>query len=270
MAEFRISIDLDVVLDAATAAVDETVLPLLAQAVRAVAQQTQVRWAEAVYRAKLWDGEKTAYMDSIQMKMTGPFSALVWSDYEHAEEIETGRPARDMKRMLDTSMKVRVSKNGKRYLVIPFRHNAPGGSAHAPEMPAFVYAMAKQLTPSRVVGQGTRVSGTGAFDVKTKKHFLVTRNLYKWGESLSFGPDANPRGMAGWGRDKRYQGMYRFLTTTPGGGRSSSYLTFRTMMEGSPGWIIPAQPGLHLAENVSREMQPLAEQAFTEAVRRMR
>ena len=39
-------------------------------------------------------------------------------------------------------------------------------------------------------------------------------------------------------------------------------------MEGSSGWIVPAQPGLHLAQQVAEEMQPLADAAFSEAIKR--
>ena len=264
MAEFKISVDLSPLLDAAHSAVNERVLPLLNQAVRAVAQQAQTRWMEAVYRAKLWDGEKTAYMDSIQMQMTGPFSALVWSDYKYASEIESGRAPRDLKRMLNTSLKVRVSKNGSRYLYIPFRHSTPGNTAHGPDMPQHVYDLARNLTPSRVTGQTTRLSGTGAYDIKTRKRLTVPQSTYSWGGRLpagSMGPNQK-------GKTDRFANMYKFDTTTPGGSKSSAYMTFRTMSEKSSGWIAPAQPGLHLAQTVASELQPLAEHAFTEAVKR--
>lgn len=282
MAEFRISIDLDVMLDATTAVVNEQVFPLLNQAVRAVAQQAQVRWMEAVYRAKLWDGEKTAYMESIQVQMTGPFSALVWSDYKHAEEIEAGRPARDLKSMLNTSTKVRTTKDGRRFLVIPFRHGTPGNEAHGPAMPSAIYQAAKQLSASRVVGQSTRPSGEATAlhpkfgmrpmknqpqflsNPKTRGAYLVPKHHYSWGDRL-------PAGMLGpnpQGKTDRYAGMVRFDSRTPGGKRYSTYLTFRILMEGSSGWIVPAKPGLHIAERVAEEMKPLAEQAFREAVKR--
>lgn len=257
MAEFRIRVDMSG-LAQARGVIDAVVLPRLNQAVRAVAQQTQSNWMEAVQRTKLWSGEKDAYAGSIQWKMTGDFEALVWTDYRLAEEIETGRPAKDLKRMLDTSLKVRLSKKGKRYLVIPFRHNTPGNSAHAPAMPKAVYQAARELAPSSITGQGTRVSGTGAFDLKTRQPATVAQRRYSWGDKL-----------VGDTIGKRHQGMYRFETTTPGGKRSSAYLTMRTMVEGSPGWIIKARPGLNIAKKVTQDMQPLAEAAFAEATKRI-
>lgn len=264
MNQFPISVDLRVMLSHTQQLIDETVLPLLNQAVRAVAQQTQINWMEAVQRAKLWHGERDAYMQSIDMRMTGPFSAEVWSSYRYAAEIETGRPARDLKRMLDTSLKVRAAKDGRRYLIIPFRHSTPGNEAHGPSMPEHVYAQARELAPSKVIGQTRRVSGTGAMSVKTRTHLTVPQSIYSWGGRLpagSMGPNQK-------GKTDRFAGMYRFDAKTPGGGRYSTYLTFRTMIEGSTGWIVPAKPGLHIAQKVSADMQPLAEQAFQEAIKR--
>lgn len=265
MTEFSISVDLSGVIAAHQQVINREVLPLLNQAVRAVAEQTRANWIEAVQRAKLWSGEKDAYTQTIRYQMTGDFSAVVWSDYRHAEAIETGRPARDLKKMLDTSMKVRATKDGKRYLIIPFRHNTPGNEVHARAMPPDVHAQAKDLAPSRVVGQTRRESGTGAYDVKTRKRLTVNQNVYSWGDRL-------PEGMAPKLHQRHktapYAGMYRFDARTPGGNRYSTYMTFRTMMEGSSGWIVPAQPGLYLAKQVADEMRPLAERAFQEAVKR--
>lgn len=282
MAQYRISVDLAGISAAARSAITAEVFPLLNQAVRAVAQQTQINWMEAVHRAKLWSGEKDLYAGSIQMQMTGPFSAVVWTDYKHATEIETGRPARDLKKYLDTSAKVRRTKDGRRFLVIPFRHNTPGNAAHARPMPKSVHKLAEQMTSSRTVGQGQRPSGEMvslhpkwgmrtlkkqqpfASDPRTRSALLVNRNVYAWGDKLDL------TGVRGMRKETkaRYQGMVRFDTTTPGGKRSSQYLTFRIMMDGQKGWIVPPQPGQFIAQKVVQEMQPLAEKAFGEAMKR--
>lgn len=244
--------------------ITKEVFPLLNQAVMAVAQQSVINWQKAVYAAPLWSGEKDAYAKSISWSIKGDFSAEVEATYEKASEIEEGRPARDLKKMLGTSLKVRVSKTGSRYLYIPFRHNTPGHGAHAQVMPVDVYKMAKQMAPSRITGKTTRESGTGAYSVKTKKLLTVPQNTYSWGARL-------PAGLA----DKKaphhktdiYAGMYRFSTGTPGA-KSSTYLTFRTMSEKSQGWIIPAKPGLHIAKKVVDDLRPKAMAAFAEAVKR--
>lgn len=266
-----------------SAGINAKVLPLLNQAVRAVAQQTAIDWQKAVYKASLWSGEKDAYAESIEWRMTGDFAAVVESDYKHAHEIETGRPARDLKKMLDTSLKVRRTEDGRRFLVIPLRHNTPGHGAHAKAMPQSAYDLAKAMTPSRVVGAGLRPVGevtrlspkTGMSpsanqspflsNPKSKQHALTARMTYAWGDRLSAG--ALKEAGLSKAEARRYAGMVKMDTSTPGGAKSSAYMTFRVMIENQTGkWIIPPQPGKYLARGVTEAMKPKAETAFKAAV----
>lgn len=255
-ARYNISLDLGARLEI-SAGINAQLLPLVNQAVNAIAQATAANWKESVYRAKLWSGEKDAYAKTITYRMTGDFTAVVESDYKYVKDIETGRPARDLKKMLDTSMKVRLSKTGLRYLIIPFRHNTPGNAAHAKPMTDDVFKQAKMLSLSTITGHGRRVSGTGAYSLKTQAPATVRQRSYNWGERLV--GDSIPRNQ---------QGMVRMNTATGAGKKSSSYLTFRVMSEASRGWIIPAQPGQFLAKKVADDMRPKAEAAIAEAVRR--
>lgn len=260
------------------------VFPLMSQAVRAIAKHTTANWQTSVLKAKLWSVEKDAYAKSITWSMTGDFSARIETDYKYAADIETGRPARDLKRMLDTSTKVRRTKDGRRFLVIPMRANTPGNDAHAPAMPAGVHALAKSMAPSRVTGMGERPAGqvthlsptAGMAPAKQQSAYLTStrsktavmtaKRSYAWGDRLK------PAAMKQAGLDaatiKHYAGMVKMQTSTPGGAKSSSYLRFRIMMEGSSGWIVPAKPGLFIAKKVAEEMAPKAEAAFAEAIKR--
>lgn len=253
---YTISLDLGSSIEL-SAGINARLLPMVNQAVNAIAQATAANWKESVYRAKLWSGEKDAYVKSITYRMTGDFSAVVESDYKYAQDIETGRPARDLKKMLDTSLKVRVNKKGLRYLIIPFRHNTPGNAAHAKPMPDDVFQQAKMLSLSTITGHGRRLSGTGAWSTKTQAPATVRQRFYHWGERL-----------AGDNIPRNQQGMVRMNTATGAGKKSSSYLTFRVMSEKSKGWIVPAQPGQYLAKKVADDMQPNAEAAISEAIRR--
>lgn len=268
--KFNISFDLGSVLEI-TKIVNKEVFPLLNQAVKAVAKQTAADWQREVYQAKLWSGEKDAYAATIKWKMTGDFSAVIESDYKHASEIEEGRPARDLKKMLDTSTKVRRTEDGRRFLVIPMRHNVKKLQA------AGLYGAAKALEASIISGQGQRASGEVTHlspkagmsksakqspflsNPKTKGENMVNQNSYAWGQKLS---------KADAGDHKWAQGMYRFNTSTPGGSNSSSYLSFKIMMEDSSGWVVPAQPGQHLARKVTTAMQPKAQAAFAAAIKK--
>lgn len=267
---YKVTFDLGSLLDISVA-VNKKVFPLLNQAVRAVTQQIAANWQEEVHKAKLWQGERDQYAQSITWSMTGEFSGEVVASYKFAQEIETGRPQRDLKKMLDTSHKVRVSEKGKRFLVIPMRHNISKLKA------AGLYDIAKSLSESMVTGQSKRASGEVTrlsptkgmspakkqteylMNPKTKTQMMVTKNVYNWGQRLS-SKDA--------GANKWARGMVRMETSTHSGANSSAYMTFRIMMEGQKGWIIPAQPGLFIAKKVQAEIQPKAEAAFAMAVKK--
>lgn len=268
-----------------SAGITKDVIPLLNQAVHAVAQATAADWKTEVYKAKLWSGEKDAYAASITYRMTGDFSAVVEATYEKAAEIETGRPPRDLKKMLDTSGKVRRTTDGRRFLVIPMRHNTPGNGAHAKAMPSSVYEMAQAMAPSRVIAAGQRPSGeithlspkTGMHPashqtpylsaIASKQAATVVARKYAWGDRITGGM-LKAAGMSK-AEARRYAGMVRMDTSTPGGAKSSSYMTFRIMMEGQTGkWIVPAQPGQYIAKKVSDAMQPKAEKAFSAAIQK--
>lgn len=241
--EFSIHVDLSPLMAGLKDVINEKVMPQLRTAVWAVAQQAQIDWMVAIRGAHLWSGEKETYASSIDIKETGPFSALVFSDYKYADQIEEGRPAYDLKKMLQTSSKTRVSSSGKKYLIIPFQHNMDS-------MPKAVYAAAKQLSPSKVIGMSTRVSATGA---------TVPQRKYLWGGRLE--GEQVPQ------MQRKHVGMVRFNVSTPGSPRSS-YLTFRVMSEASAGWIIPPQPGQHLVRGVVDALRPVAEKAFAAALMR--
>ena len=284
MPDYKISIDLPSSQEI-EAIVNQAVLPKVAQAIRAIAVQAQINWQDAVSKARLWSGEKTPYIESIKINYLTPFSAEIVSDYKYAADIETGRPPRDLKQMLNTSDKVRRTKDGRRFLVIPLRHNTPGNDALGPAMPTSVYNIAKNMSKSKVVSQGFRRSGevtilsakSGMRAAKEQPaflstmkgrrpgsgmsmHHLVNKNHYSWGDSMT------PQMLSKQSKadQKRYGGMKRMATSTGG----SSFLTFRVMMEGSSGWIIPAQPGKYIAKKVADDLGPLADKVIQEAFKR--
>ncbi len=262
MAELKFNIQFDLGAKLAIMrVVDKQVFPLLHQAVNAVGQHTKANWQAAVHGAKLWSGEKDAYAKSITWRMTSDFSGYVEATYAHADEIENGRPARDLKKMLNTSTKVRVNARGQRFLYIPFRHNTPA-SQSAMAMSAAIYDLAKGLSASTIVGQTMRESGLRASDIHTKKALTTPQNIYQWGGKLPAGlaPKLKPEH-----KTDPYAGMVRMDSST-GGAKSSTYLTFRTMSEKSKGWIVPPQPGQYIAEQVTAAMKPKAEAAFAKAI----
>lgn len=265
--KYQIQVDLSQMMGSVGSVLNAYVLPTVHQAVKAIASETAYRWKDQVAKAHLWSGEKQAYIESINWLMTGDFDAVVSSTYNLAQEIESGRPARDMKKALNTSMRVRVAQKGKhagmRYLIIPIRHNTPGNVALAQAMPKDVYAKAKRLDPSTITGRVTRPSGTGAISLRTRKPVEVPQQKYSWGGRL-------PAGMAQKLKSHHatdpYAGMVRFKTSA-GGGKSSSYMTFRVMGEWQADrWIVPAKPGLYIARDVHNQMAAQAPLVFEQAI----
>jgi hypothetical protein len=256
--DFKISVDFSDLL-AASPIAKGLVFENLSRQVELTAAAGAERWKQAVFSAPLWDGERRAYAATISYRMIGPYAAEISSNYKFSEDIESGRPPYDLKQMLNTSMKVRVSKKGKRYLIIPFRHNTPGNAAHAPAMPSEVYESARELSFSKITGTGKRASGTGAFDIKTRAKFMVASRKYHWGGRLAAEPEYKLKPQH---HSDPYSGMVRFKEKTGG----SKYLTFRVMVEGSPGWIVPAKPGLWLAKNVAESLERGAAGDFGAAI----
>ena len=235
----------------------EESMPMVRRALERIGMEARARWADMIEQAPtIPQQQKGGYVQSLTVEKVGPLQVSVYSDWKYAYEIENGRPSRDLKRMLDTSMKVRVStskKNaGKRYLIIPFRHTV--GS-----MPGDVRKMAQKMSKSSVPSMGTRLSGTGAWDVATKAPALVVKRNYKWGDRL-------PAGLALKKADHHktdiYAGMVR-MNTSAGKGKSSVYLTFRTMMEGSAGWITKPVPGVFHIPQLAREIEPMANEMMS-------
>lgn len=268
MSEFRIKVGIVVPLGAA---LDARTLPNLSTAVRRLAEKGQEMWQAYAGGAPLPDGKRIqsrsgTYLRSIQLRQNGEFAWEIYSDLGYADAIEHGVGPRDLKRMLDTSMKVRISKAGKRYLIIPFRIGTPGTVGFGKQvMPEAAYQIARELRPSRVTGMGARASGTGAYDMVSRKPVQVAQARYAWGGRLA--ADA----LAGAGvhgpRQRHLAGMVKMRSPGGDGGTHTQYLTFRAMVEGSPGWLVPAREGLFPARTTARRLAPAAETVITEAVR---
>ena len=140
-------------------------------------------------------------------KLTGEVASLS----PHGRIVEEGVKPFDMKQTHLSGSKVKVSKDGSKYITVPFRHQTPGSGVLANAMPKQTYEQAKRLAVSR-------------------------RNniLKKWwsGRSYAWG-DRMPREMGGQ-KEKphwttgRFTGMIK-MTGKP----HTSYLTFRRLSEKS-------------------------------------
>ena len=57
------------------------------------------------------------------------------------------------------------------------------------------------------------------------------------------------------------------MNTSAGKGKSSAYLTFRTMMEGSAGWITKPVPGVFHMPKLAQDIEPMAREMLTAALK---
>jgi hypothetical protein len=253
-------------------------LPSLAAAVKELAEQAHAQWISYAMGAPLPNGliiqNRTGeYARSILLHQTGPFSAEVSSSLPYAQSIEEGMPKRDLKDMLNFSNKVRVSKKGKRYLIIPFRWNTPN-SVLGRAMPQPVYNWWRRAGRDRshitseferIVGHGPEGLNAHRFDIKTRQLMTTPGRTYSWGSRLGRG-DLDAMGITGK-RASQMVGMVAFRNpTATKGGRGGKYLSFRAMVEGSPGWQSPAQPGKWPARTAAGLLLPVAEDTFRRAV----
>jgi hypothetical protein len=167
--------------------------------------------------------------EGVARRAAGQLQWDLMNTVDEAKRIEEGAPAFDMKSVLPTSKKARMSKEGFLYLIIPFRHGNPNATSLQP-MPKAIYKIAKQLSYSYQLGTiGSRKSAaTGA---------KVPVFGYQWGDKLQAG--LAPKKSPGHKGDI-YAGMYRF-----NGPKQSEFITFRTMSQKSTGWIKKATPGYY-------------------------
>lgn len=250
--------------------------PALAGAVQALARAAHQQWlayaqGEPLPNGQIINSRSGTYHRSIQIEQSGDYAWRIFTVLPYAEAIEHGMPARDLKKMLDSSLKVRRSKDGKRYLIIPFRWGTPGTIGFGKNvMPPQVHQFFQGEKPSSQTGMGARVSATGASDIRTRQPFLVPQARYEWGARLT----QKHLGAMGIGTQfggKTYKthpmaGMVNMRQPGASGGSShSSYLTFRIMSEGSSGWKAPAVPGKYPAKAVADKIRPIAEQAIKRA-----
>lgn len=266
MTSYKIQVDLGRLGDAITETAMASAYPAVHQAVVSTAEGIRADWQAAVNRAMpirdAWTRQRNdAAVASISVTYSGPFSATVASSNQDVIGVEEGFPARDLKLMLQTSSRTKVSARGKRYLTIPMRHGTPGNDALAPAMPKHIAKMAAKMGQSEVIGQRMRPNALG---------FLVPQSVYRWdnkpGDQFNAGKKkylsigALPAGLAPKllpsHKTDPYAGMRR-MAANSGGAKSSTFLTFRVMSESSPpgSWTIPAKPGQYVLRDIAGRAQ---------------
>jgi len=196
-------------------------------------------------------GLRQLYADNIVLNNMlagqGNIAQKVLAIKQIARDLEDGKGPWDMKPMLLNGPKARVSKNGTRYNIIPFRHGTSSNyspNSNARPMPQDIYKQARELKAS--VRQG---------------------NAMKWGGRLpaTGKPGQNPT--TGYQhKNDIHEGMVR-IEKQYGAATQSKYLTFRIVSSKSDplSWWHPGYEAHHIAKGVSEFCKPAVEAMIREA-----
>jgi len=238
-------------------------LPNTSKAVHQSTEMVQQRWIDNASGA--FHRPTGAYLLGIQEGLNYPYQndeyrGAVINTAPHARFVEEGTKMHDMKKMLWTSDKVRISKKGKRYLIIPFRHGTPSAGSHEggkgtqratlQTMPKSIHEMAKNLSISRQTGASLRTNpATGR---------PVIRHTYQWGGRLK-AQDLSAAGLSGLNKKTNWKSSPYANMVKMGGEGQTTYMTFRIMHEDSKGWIHPGTPPRKIAEKTWNEMKPVVQ-----------
>lgn len=218
--------------------------------------ESKFKHSQGGYAQGIIEGEKYPFQNN-------PLHYKIEHTKDYAYYLEVGFESFDLKKMLETSTKVRVNKEGKRYLIIPFRHGTPD-SKGLRAMPNEVYNKAQNLRGSVITStykEGVQQGAKSYQEAQMLRKYnmqKVRRNKYAWGERL--------KGFEG----TIYEGMYRFeknpnnvrpLNTGKFVNQSdndlqySNYITFRVMLEGKSGWQHPGVRAMNILKDTVEETE---------------
>ena len=193
-----------------------------------------------------------AYARSIKTRRLSPFMSLIYTDYPAAKSIEEGTKPFDMKKTHPYGQRSRKSKKGVPYLIIPFRHGAPGTFSYVP-LPDEVYEKIKQGIKLGEIELSKVAKGKKRSP--NYKGKLIPRAIYKWGSRINTGID-------------KLEGLVVMDVGTKGSTRSM-FMTFRVISANSPAfkWVTKARPGLYLTKHVVNNTREIIEKIITQGIR---
>lgn len=278
----------------------------LRTAVRHVGETLQQEWVRLA-SGEFVNRSSGAYVNGIRGAESlsypyegNPLAVGVFNVARHAAAIEYGHAAFNLAERIrwGRTSKSRLSKGGRWYIVVPFRHYTkgrvgegatPGREARA--MPTAIHEIVKRMDfgerltfdmgrlsrgrwaaamshKGREVGAMRGVGPSGARLVSPTSARAqafgepTTRSSRSFGAHLLAAATGRAPGPpALHHQSSMYEGMVK-----SGSPRHEQYMTFRVITQGSQWWI-PAQTGAHVAERVATTMGPAVREALAEGFR---
>lgn len=214
---------------------------------------------------------RTDYANSIRLEPSsdpGEHAIFIVSTDPQAVVIERGGEDIDLHDVLPSAPKARLSKEGKRYLKVPFRHatTGPGSSGqrfqvirpHSSNiLPKEVHAAMKKKSPYLITGSYFERGPNVRKGMTQRFLYLQGPGRLKADELHALGID--PAELTG----QRLVGLMR-----TGAQRHGQYLTIRTLSQASTdGWMVQPYQAQNVAADVANSIRALASDWFDEAVR---
>lgn len=181
-------------------------------------------------------GQYARSIHSVFIDSDNEIIGIVFNTAPYASALEHGLKPFDMKPYFMKSKRIKISKKGKKYLTIPFRHGIPG-TVTMPAMPENIY---KEVKKKGRLGKSDY--GIRSKIIRDKEKGELAR--YTWKTGL-------------------YSNMVR-----KGIKGHSQYLTFRVVSENSPAgsWWHPGIQAKHIAQRTAEEVAPEIEEIITKAI----
>lgn len=232
----------------------------LAQAVQETSTALMSAWAK---EATIAIPKARTYNEHITSKQIDQLHVIVENDHPAVVFLEQGINPFDMKRMLSSSARVRVSKDGKRYLVIPFHHKnteMAGSGLDAEEYEGLGGSSFKRNNPPpHEYKWGEHTTDLGDVGKRRKFFTPITGQHARFDKSgadrsTPFGPFVGTIDYT-W-KTSPFESVYRFEDNR---GKTQSYTSFRTMSESESqeqAWYHPGIRAMRIAENAVEEVRP--------------
>lgn len=188
---------------------------LLSFAVKKVASDYQKLWED---EANVLGATRRQYKQSIRRESRGNASEAVYMNPTAwlPNALEIGFPAFDMKIGMLNSRKAKTGKDGKRYLIIPFRFGAPTSLAEnevfSGKLPSSIHEVAKST------GKPVKMN-----DIPSEYHIPQSAELRNAIKSLD--TESAKKAVEGQAMTSIYEGVQK---------RGGVYMNFRVVSDNSP------------------------------------